>query len=70
MTATQPVVMVFEDNHHADAGMLDFIDHLLEWSRGAPITVITLARPDFLESYRAFVEKREPRFNQKKGNRH
>jgi len=51
MTATQPVVMVFEDNHHADAGMLDFIDHLLEWSRGAPITVITLARPDFLERH-------------------
>jgi class 3 adenylate cyclase len=49
MAVTQPVVMVFEDNHHADAGMLDFIDHLLEWSRGAPITVITLARPDFLE---------------------
>jgi class 3 adenylate cyclase/tetratricopeptide (TPR) repeat protein len=49
MAATQPVVMVFEDTHHADTGMLDFIDHLMEWSRGVPITVITLARPDFLE---------------------
>ena len=26
-------------------GLLDFIDHLLEWSRGVPILIITLARP-------------------------
>lgn len=26
-----------------------------------------MARPDFLEAYRAFVEKREPRFDQKRG---
>ncbi|HUG30434.1 MAG TPA: adenylate/guanylate cyclase domain-containing protein [Candidatus Limnocylindria bacterium] len=49
MAATSPVVMVFEDLHHADTGLLDFIDHLMEWSRGAPITVITLARPELLE---------------------
>jgi tetratricopeptide (TPR) repeat protein len=49
LAATSPVVMVFEDLHHADNGLLDFIDHLMEWSRGVPITVITLARPDLLE---------------------
>jgi class 3 adenylate cyclase/tetratricopeptide (TPR) repeat protein len=49
LAATSPVVMVFEDLHHADTGLLDFIDHLMEWSRGAPITVITLARPELLE---------------------
>ena len=49
MAATSPVVMVFEDLHHADTGTLEFIDHLLEWSRTAPITVITLARPELLE---------------------
>ena len=27
-----PVVLVFEDLQWADAGLLDFIDHLLEWS--------------------------------------
>ena len=47
-TAT-PVVMVFEDLHHADAGLLDFIDHLMDWSRGVPITVLTLARPELLD---------------------
>ncbi|MGZ6255854.1 MAG: AAA family ATPase [Candidatus Limnocylindria bacterium] len=43
------VVMVFEDLHWADAGQLDFIDHLLEWSRGHAIYIITLARPELLE---------------------
>ena len=33
--STAPVVLVFEDMHFADTGLLDFIDHLLEWSRGA-----------------------------------
>jgi tetratricopeptide (TPR) repeat protein len=43
------VTMVFEDLHWADAGLLDFIDHLVEWSRDFPIYVVTLARPELLE---------------------
>ena len=43
------VALVFEDMHFADVGLLDFVDHLLEWSRGLPIYVVTLARPDLLE---------------------
>jgi class 3 adenylate cyclase len=49
LAATGPVVMVFEDLHHADLGLLDFIDHLLDWSRNAPITIITLARRELLD---------------------
>jgi len=49
MAATGPVVMVFEDFHYADAGLIDFVDHLLEWSRTLPIYVVTLARPELLE---------------------
>ena len=49
LAATSPVVMVFEDLHYADQGLLDFIDHLMEWSRGVPITVVTLARPELLD---------------------
>jgi class 3 adenylate cyclase/tetratricopeptide (TPR) repeat protein len=49
LAASGPVVMVFEDLHHADTGLLDFIDHMLEWSRNVPITIITLARPELLE---------------------
>ncbi len=49
LAASLPVVMVFEDLHYADSGLLDFIDHLLEWSRGVPIYVVTLARPELLD---------------------
>ncbi len=49
LAATGPVVMVFEDFHFADAGLIDFVDHLLEWSRGHPILVVTLSRPELLE---------------------
>ena len=49
LAATAPVVMVFEDHHYADTGLLDFVDHLLEWSRNVPIYVLTLARPELLD---------------------
>jgi class 3 adenylate cyclase/tetratricopeptide (TPR) repeat protein len=42
-------VLVFEDLQWADSGLLDFIAHLLEWSKGAPILVVTLARPELFE---------------------
>jgi class 3 adenylate cyclase/tetratricopeptide (TPR) repeat protein len=43
------VVLVFEDLQWADGGLLDFIDHILEWSRERPIYLITLARPELLD---------------------
>ena len=49
LTVSGSVVMVFEDLHHADSGLLDFIDHILEWSRNVPILIVTLARPELLE---------------------
>ena len=49
LAATGTVVMVFEDLHWADPGLLDFIDALLEWSRSFPIFVLTLARPELLD---------------------
>jgi hypothetical protein len=32
-----PTVLVFEDMQWADSSLLDFVEHLLEWSRGRPI---------------------------------
>src|SRR3954452_5208751 len=46
---TGPVIMVFEDFHHADTGLVDFVDHLMEWSRSVPIFFVTLARPELLD---------------------
>lgn len=44
-----PTVLVFEDLQWADMGLMDFIESLLEWSRGYPIMVVTLARPELRE---------------------
>jgi class 3 adenylate cyclase len=43
------VAMVFEDLQWADAGLLDFIESLLEWSRTKPIYIVTLARPELTD---------------------
>ena len=40
------VALVFEDLQWADEGLLDFIEHLVEWSRNHPIFLLTLARPE------------------------
>ena len=49
IAARGTVALVFEDFHHADTGLVDFVDDLLEWSRTLPIFVLTLARPELLE---------------------
>ncbi|MFN8620929.1 MAG: adenylate/guanylate cyclase domain-containing protein [Chloroflexota bacterium] len=49
LAATDPVVLIFEDLHWADAGTLDFIDHVLDWTRDLPILIVTLARPELLD---------------------
>jgi predicted ATPase/class 3 adenylate cyclase len=49
MAATEPVVLLVEDLHHADDGLLDFIEHLLDWARDVPILVMTLARPELAD---------------------
>ncbi len=41
-----PVVLVVEDAQYADAGLLDFLDHLTDWARDLPIFVLVLARPE------------------------
>ena len=49
MAQSGVLVMLFEDLHWADTGTLDFIDHVLEWSKSLPIYIATLARPELLE---------------------
>ena len=45
----RPLVLVFEDLHWADDGLLDFIDHLVDWAGGSPLLVVCTARPELLE---------------------
>jgi predicted ATPase len=42
--------LLFEDLHWADSGMLDFIDHMLDWSLNVPILIVTLSRPELLDN--------------------
>ena len=45
----EPVVMVVEDLQWADAGLVDFLDHLLEWSGDHAIFLLVLTRPEGTE---------------------
>ena len=45
----RPLVLVFEDLHWADDGLLDFVDHLVDWAGGVPLLVVCSARPELLE---------------------
>ncbi|HEX9044798.1 MAG TPA: adenylate/guanylate cyclase domain-containing protein [Candidatus Limnocylindrales bacterium] len=49
LAAERTVALVFEDLQWADDGLLDFLEHLLDWARTHPIYVLTLARPELLE---------------------
>jgi class 3 adenylate cyclase/tetratricopeptide (TPR) repeat protein len=44
----RPLVLVFEDLHWADDGLLDFVDYLAEWAGGVPLLVVGTARPELL----------------------
>ena len=44
----RPLVLVFEDLHFADDGLLDFVDYLVDWASGVPIFVVATARPELL----------------------
>ncbi len=46
MADAGPVILMVEDAQHADRGLLDFLDHLVDWSRDLPIYVLVLARPE------------------------
>jgi class 3 adenylate cyclase len=44
-------VLVFEDLHWADSGLVDFVGELVERSTRSPLLIITLARPDLLDRF-------------------
>ncbi len=48
LAAERPTVLVFEDLHWADDGLLDFVDGLVDWATDVPLLVIATARPELL----------------------
>ena len=45
----RPLVLVFEDLHWADDGLLDFVYELLDWVTDVPLLVVGTARPELLD---------------------
>src|SRR5205814_5082190 len=45
---SSPLVLVFEDVHWGEPGLLDLIEDLAEWTRAPPL-LLCLARSDFRE---------------------
>ena len=43
------LVLVIEDLHWADDGLLEFLGYLMEWAAGVPLLVICTARPELLD---------------------
>ncbi|MGH9056635.1 MAG: ATP-binding protein, partial [Acidimicrobiales bacterium] len=54
LAAVAPVVLVIDDAHHADAGLLNFLDHLVDWTRDLPVFVLLLGRPELVDSAPGF----------------
>ena len=45
----RPVALVVEDIHWAEPTLLDLLEHLVDWTRDAPLLLLCLARPDLLD---------------------
>ena len=54
LTSNHPVVLVVEDAQYADAGLLDFLDYLIDWSRDLPVYVLVFARPELAQARPGF----------------
>jgi len=50
LAAQWPVVLLVEDAQHADSGLLDFLDHLVDWAKNLPIYVLVFARPELAQA--------------------
>ena len=51
LAGERPLVVVLDDIHWAETTLLDLVEHVAEWSRGAPILLLCLARPELLETH-------------------
>jgi class 3 adenylate cyclase/tetratricopeptide (TPR) repeat protein len=50
LAAERPLVALWEDIHWAEPAFLDVVDHIVDWSRDAPIMLVCTARPEFLDT--------------------
>ena len=53
-------MLLIEDAQYADAGLLDFLDHLIDWARDLPIYVLVFARPELDQARPGFRRGPQP----------
>jgi class 3 adenylate cyclase len=46
----RPLALVLDDVHWAEPTLLDLIEHLVDWTRDAPVLLLCLARPELLDA--------------------
>jgi class 3 adenylate cyclase len=51
IAAQRPLVLVVEDLHWADAALVEFLEHLVDWASGVPLVLLIAARPELYERH-------------------
>ena len=50
LARAQPLVLVVEDVHWAEPGLLDLVEYLVGWTVGGPMLIVCLARNEIVET--------------------
>ena len=53
----RPTILVFEDLHWADDGLVSFLEHLADSTAAVPMLILGTARPDLIERRPAFASE-------------
>jgi class 3 adenylate cyclase/tetratricopeptide (TPR) repeat protein len=59
LARNRPLLVTLEDIHWAEPTLLDLVEYLAGWTRGAPILLVCLARRDLLELQPSWLAPRE-----------
>ena len=54
LASRQPVTILVEDAQYADEGLIEFVNHLVDWARDTPIFVLVFARPEIEDTRPGF----------------
>ena len=49
LASTKPLVIVLEDMHWADTGLLDLVAYLSAYIKDSPLVILCMARPEFID---------------------
>jgi len=59
VASEKPLVIVLDDVHWAEPTLLDLVEQVLDFIEGAPVLIVGLARPEFLERRPLWASQRD-----------